>query len=108
VPKLRRLPVYRALALGDDEGVWSIACFLVRPDRRRRGVARALLRGAQARLPAWGGRMLEAYPRRSTEPMHDEEAWMGPLAVFTDAGFGVRHDDGPYPVLSWQPTAEDR
>jgi ribosomal protein S18 acetylase RimI-like enzyme len=102
VAKLRRLPVYRRVDLDDDEGIWSIACFLVHPEWRRRGVARALVVGAQQRLVALGGRALEAYPRRTSEPIHDEEAWMGPLALFESQGFVFRHADGPYPVLRWR------
>src|SRR5580692_11609508 len=62
VPKLRRLPVYRALDLGPDDGVVSVACFLVRPSHRRRGVARALLEAAIADATGTGARALEAYP----------------------------------------------
>jgi GNAT superfamily N-acetyltransferase len=46
----------------DEQPVWAIVCFMVRPGYRRQGVARALLVGAvefarQAGVPA-----LEAYP----------------------------------------------
>jgi GNAT superfamily N-acetyltransferase len=99
VPKLRRLPVYRALDLGDDEGVWSVGCFLVRPDRRGTGVARALLAAADQHVRARAGRAIEAYPRRSSEPIHAEEAWMGPASLFLGQGFTPMHDLGPYPVL---------
>jgi GNAT superfamily N-acetyltransferase len=103
VPKLRRLPVYKALDLGEDEGIWSIGCFLVRPSHRGRGVARALLAAAEAHVLASGGHAIEAYPRHSLEPMHPEEAWMGPEAIFVRAGFtGVGGGDAwaaPYPVL---------
>lgn len=32
LPKLRRQGAYRPLDLGEDDGVWSIGCLLVRPD----------------------------------------------------------------------------
>ena len=99
MPKLRRLPVYRALDLGDDDGVYVVGCFLVHPEHRRRGVARALVAAAGAHVRAWGGRAIEAYPRRSAEPMHDEEAWQGPESIFVAAGFRVIESCGPYPVL---------
>jgi GNAT superfamily N-acetyltransferase len=99
LPKLRRQGAYRPLDLGDDEGVWSIGCLLVRPDRRRRGVARALVEAAPGYVRAWGGRAVEAYPHRVAHALHDEEAWMGPEALFSVTnGWQTSHDVAPYPV----------
>jgi GNAT superfamily N-acetyltransferase len=106
VPKLRRLPVYRSVELGDDAGVWSIGCFLVDPRARRRGVARALLEAAPAFVAERGGRILEAYPRHVHESTHgrlnDEEAMMGPEALFASCGFVAVNDarlTAAYPVF---------
>ncbi len=99
VPKLRRLPVYHGADLGEDDGVYVVGCFLVRPDVRRRGVARLLLASAPTAVRGWGGRAIEAYPRRSSEPMHAEEVWMGPLELFREQGFVIVAGEGPYPVL---------
>jgi GNAT superfamily N-acetyltransferase len=98
VGKLTRLPVYRSLALGESEGVYVIGCTLVRPDRRRAGVARELVRAADAHVRAWGGSAIEAYPRQADHPLHDEEAWMGPEKVYRDAGYTVVAGAAPYPV----------
>ncbi len=98
VPKMRSLPVYRTLDLGPEDTTWAIGCFLVHPAARHQGVARALVAGAQAHARARGGRVLQAFPRRSTEPLYDEEVWQGPERVFVDAGFEVLHDIAPYPV----------
>lgn len=98
LPKLRRLPVYRALDLGGDEGVLSIGCFLVHPAHRGRGVARALLRGAEEHARRAGARALEGYPRRTKEPVHPEEVWMGPERAFVDAGFVPVAGEAPYLV----------
>jgi GNAT superfamily N-acetyltransferase len=98
VPKLRRLPVYRSLDLGDDAGTLSIGCFLVHPSARGSGVARALVGGALEIARAWGAAQVEAYPRRSADRLHPEEAWQGPERLFLDAGFRPVHDIGPYPV----------
>ena len=99
LPKLRRQGAYRAVDLGDDDGVWSIGCLLVRPDRRRHGVARALVEAAPEQVRAWGGRAVEAYPHRVAHALHDEEAWMGPERVFAvTKGWQAVHDVAPYPV----------
>ncbi len=96
LPKLTSLPVYRQLVA--EPGTWTIGCFVVDPAARRRGVARALVEAADALVAAWGGHAIEAHPRRSTEPLHDEEAWQGPEKLFVELGFQPIHDDGPYPV----------
>jgi GNAT superfamily N-acetyltransferase len=96
VPKLTSLPVYRGLPF--EEGTWTIGCFLIHPAARRAGVARALVVAAEDQVRTWGGRVIEAHPRRSTEPLHDEEAWQGPERLFVDLGYTAIHDVAPYPV----------
>jgi GNAT superfamily N-acetyltransferase len=99
VPKLRNLPTYRSLDLGDDAGAFSIGCFLVHPAHRKSGVARALVDAATEIVRAWGGKSIEAYPHRIDRPMYDEEAWMGPATIFVSAGFERVAGENPYPVL---------
>ena len=96
--KLRRQGAYRALDLGDDDGVWSIGCFLVHPEHRRRGVARALVSEADVHVRAWAGRAIEAYPHRPGYALRDEEAWMGPELMLAGCGYVAVHGEGPYPV----------
>jgi GNAT superfamily N-acetyltransferase len=96
--KLTRLPVYKSLALGESDGVYVIGCLLMRPDRRRQGVARALVLAADAQVRAWGGSAIEAYPRQAEHPLHDEEAWMGPEKVYREAGYTWVAGEAPYPV----------
>jgi GNAT superfamily N-acetyltransferase len=98
VPKLRALPVYRSLDLGPEATTFSIGCFLVDVRHRRRGVARALVAAAPRFARAWGALAIEAYPRRSPDALHDEEAWQGPEALYTKLGWEVVHDVAPYPV----------
>jgi GNAT superfamily N-acetyltransferase len=98
VGKLRRQGAYRGLDLGSDDGVWSIGCFLVHPEHRRRGVARALIEAADAQVRAWGGKAIEAYPHRAGYALRDEEAWMGPEGLLVKQGYVATHEDGPYPV----------
>jgi GNAT superfamily N-acetyltransferase len=94
--KLTRLPVYRALPF--EEATWTVGCFLIHPSRRRDGVARALLGAAEDHVRAWGGRVLEGHPRRSSEALHDEEAWQGPERAFVELGYTPVHDVAPYPL----------
>jgi GNAT superfamily N-acetyltransferase len=96
LPKLTSLSVYRQLVA--EPGTWTIGCFVVDPTMRHRGVARALVRGAEPYVAAQAGLAIEAHPRRSTEPLHDEEAWQGPERLFVELGFAAIHDVGPYPV----------
>jgi GNAT superfamily N-acetyltransferase len=97
--KLRRLPVYKSLDLGPDEGAWSIGCMLVRESHRRSGVARALVSAASDFVRRWGGRTVEAYPRHADAPLHDEEAWMGPERAFIESGFEAIAGEEPYRVV---------
>jgi GNAT superfamily N-acetyltransferase len=99
LPKLKRLPVYRSLVLGPDEGVWSIGCMLVDPEARHRGVARALVEAAPAYVASHGGRIVEAYPRHPIDRLRDDEAWMGPESLFHACGFNTVHHEGAYMVV---------
>lgn len=96
VPKLTGLPVYRGIPF--EAGTFTIGCFLVHPEHRHRGVARALVVAAEQHVLAWGGRALEAHPRRATSPLHDEQAWQGPERLFAERGWVPVHQMEPYPV----------
>lgn len=100
--------LYRGLPCldGNREKIRAIACFLVHPSVRRRGVAASLLTqmqkyARQAQLEA-----LEAFPRGASD-VSDEEQWMGPLVMFAEAGFSTIRDFGPYPVLRWEVGQQD-
>ena len=99
VPKLRRLPVYKKLDLGEEAGAWSIGCLLVRPDRRGEGVSRALIAEAGAHARAWGATSLEAYPHVQDTRTSDEQMWRGTLSAYLAAGFVEVAGERPYPVL---------
>lgn len=102
VPKLRGLPIYRALDLGPDEGVWSIGCFLVDPARRNAGIAGALLDAAPELVRSRGGTAIEAYPRHlheSAHPvLHDEEVLMGPESMYVRRGYARVAEDKTMPM----------
>jgi len=100
VQKLYEQRLYRGLPCftGPREGVLTVGCLLVEESMRRRGVARALLRGALKLAQARGARAVEAFPRRSDQA-GPAELWTGPVAIFIEAGFEIVNDFGPYPVL---------
>lgn len=70
-----------------DEGIWAVTCVLVRTGYRRRGVSRALVRGAVAHARDRGARALEGYPLTSTATALAEELHVGQLSTFLAAGF---------------------
>ena len=64
-----------------EQGVWSIACFIVHPTARHRGVAKALLQAAIEHAVARGARAVEGYP-------HNRKAdYMGSAEMFASASF---------------------
>jgi GNAT superfamily N-acetyltransferase len=73
----------------DDDGVWSVICFVTRAGFRRRGVSRALARATVDFARKRGARALEGYPM-VTEP-GKEVTWgelnVGSRSIFADAGF---------------------
>lgn len=82
--KLERSPVMKAV---DEARVWSIVCFVVPAEHRRKGVARALLRGAIAYARKRRVKILEAYPVDRKGKSHDDSLWFGTQSMFDDAGF---------------------
>ncbi len=82
--KLANSPVMKAV---DDRRVWSIICFVVPSEHRRRGVARALLDGAIRYAKKRGVKTLEAYPVDKPGQCADESLWFGPMSIYASAGF---------------------
>ena len=100
VKKIYEQRYYRGLSVlkRDAEGVLTLGCFLVHPDHRKRGVTHALVAGAIAAARARGARVVEAFPRVSSEPLQDEELWTGTASTLEKAGFVAVMTDLPYPV----------
>lgn len=75
----------------DLPGVWSVTCFVVRPGFRRAGLTYELAAATVEYGRQVGARVLEGYP---IEPAPGkqviwDEASVGLLQVFTDAGYDV-------------------
>ncbi len=108
VPRLYDQRVYRNLPCfqtepGAREHVYAVACCYVAEAERGRGVARSLLSAAIQLVRDAGGTAVEAFPRASpgteAERLRADEVWLGPEALFHDAGFTPVSDFRPYPVL---------
>jgi GNAT superfamily N-acetyltransferase len=83
-----RLENSKVLRRIDDKPVWSIPCFFIKKEFRRKGVSTKLLKSAIEYCRKKGVEILEGYP---AEPYSDNVptafAWTGFPSAFTKAGF---------------------
>jgi GNAT superfamily N-acetyltransferase len=73
----------------DDDSVWSVTCFVVRRNYRKRGISYALAAATLPYAKAHGARAVEGYPL-ITEPGREVvwgELFVGARQVFEAAGF---------------------
>jgi GNAT superfamily N-acetyltransferase len=83
-----RLARSRLLEPVDDRPVWSITCFFVRRDYRRRGVSTRLIEAAVDYVRSRGGGILEAYPKDGSKHLEpDAFVWNGLFSAFRKARF---------------------
>src|SRR5438067_1639240 len=84
------------LPLVQDEGAWSVVCFVVRPRFRRRGLMHQLLDGAVGHAHVMGAAALEGYPvDAGGERIDQTSGYVGTVALFEAHGFGrVRQTAG--------------
>jgi GNAT superfamily N-acetyltransferase len=92
-----RLESSPKLARVDDQEVWSVVCFAVDPNRRRSGIAGALLDAAAGHAASQGARILEAYPVRAGH--HVIDAFTGYAPMFHAAGFGAVKEAGRRTIM---------
>lgn len=84
-PGLMRSRVIPAI---DDQPVWCIGCFRIRPGHRRQGVATALLDGVVEAARLAGAPGVEAYPIDTLGNRVDAvSAYVGTASMFDAAGF---------------------
>src|SRR5258706_10833248 len=57
-----RLAHSRALKPVDDQVVWSVTCFFVAKNSRRKGITVELLKAAVEHVRKQGGKIVEGYP----------------------------------------------
>jgi GNAT superfamily N-acetyltransferase len=77
-PKLKRI---------DDTSVWSVVCFYIPKEYRRRGLMGLLLAGAIDHARENGAAALEAYPVEMPGDMSGSAGYMGLRPTFEKAGF---------------------
>lgn len=83
-----RLMNSRTIPLVDEQPVWAIGCFRVRPGYRRRGIATALLRGVVEQARIAGAPGIEAYPIDPEGGRVDSGfAFVGIASMFDAEGF---------------------
>jgi GNAT superfamily N-acetyltransferase len=68
----------------DDDGVWSLVCFVVDKPRQREGLAATLLDGAIEHARSGGASALEAYAHR-----FKKDDYMGHVDLFLGRGFEI-------------------
>jgi GNAT superfamily N-acetyltransferase len=83
-----KLETSRILKPVDDKPVWSVVCFFIHKDYRRKGLTIELLKEAEKHAKKNGARILEGYP---IEPKTDNYvpafAYTGLASAFRKAGF---------------------
>jgi len=84
-PALERSRVLKKI---DDEPVWSISCFFIHKDFRKKGLSVRILGAVITYVKKQGGKIVEGYP---VEPKKgktaDVFAWTGLASFFKKAGF---------------------
>lgn len=78
----------RVLQPVDDKPVWSISCFFIRKDHRKKGLTVQLLHAAVKHVKERGGAIVEGYPivaKKNDVP--GVFAWTGFVSAFLKAGF---------------------
>lgn len=82
-----RLGRSRILKPIDDQPVWSITCFFIKKEDRRRGVSVALLEAVVDHAAREGALVVEGYPVDPAGAYADAFAHIGLASAFRRAGF---------------------
>jgi GNAT superfamily N-acetyltransferase len=77
----------RVLLPVDDQEVWSITCFFVAKDYRRKGVTIELIKAAVNHVKKEGGKIVEGYPVETSDNMPAPFIYTGTASAFQKAGF---------------------
>jgi GNAT superfamily N-acetyltransferase len=86
----------RVLKPIDDKPVWSVVCFFIRKDFRRRGMTEELIRAAVDYAGRKGARIVEGYPIDTAKSdVSNMSAFTGLASAFRRAGFRERARRSP-------------
>jgi GNAT superfamily N-acetyltransferase len=91
--KLAALENSRILKRVDDQPVWSITCFFMKKEARRRGMMEGLIKAAVKYARTNGAQIVEAYPIDMQSPklagqtFNSYSGYMGVASVFRALGF---------------------
>jgi hypothetical protein len=77
----------RILKPVDDQPVWSIVCFFMHRNYRRKGLMRPLIDAAVDYALLKGAKIVEAYPTEPEKKMEASSLFLGTIKPFIDAGF---------------------
>jgi len=83
-PSLERSPKLKRV---DGRPVWSIVCFYMTKDYRRKGLMGLMLEAAVEYARANGATVVEGYPVEAPARMAGADGYMGLKPVFAKAGF---------------------
>lgn len=85
------------LNVAEQQGVGSLACFVIAAPYREHGVATKLLEAALVRMRARGVKVAEAYPGKDVKS--PQSNYRGPLAMYTAAGFEPYRETGRHLIV---------
>jgi len=83
-----RLETSRVLKPVDDKKVWSVSCFFIHKQYRKKGLSTQLLKAAVDFAILKGAKIVEGYPvEPAKNKMPDVFAWTGFSSIFIKTGF---------------------
>jgi len=77
----------RVLTPVDDQDVWSVPCFFIGKNHRKKGIAVELLKAAVSYVESKGGIIVEGYPVDSKTEQPAPFIFTGTASAFLKAGF---------------------
>ena len=86
LPVLARSPLLKPI---DEEPVWSLSCFYIRPKNRRQGLTGVLIDAAKDHARRHGATILEAYPWDAQQKKSSSTVFTGAASTFKRHGFTV-------------------